>query len=362
MRFVAFVTVVWQVAALLFTASRAEAQPTLSVSSDIVVPGATVVATLGGPPGLAFALVGSSMRAGLVHAGVSLAVGIDAAILAVGVLDGTGQTTIVVTAPFLFSTLDRYYLQAVVAPSMTFTSIQVSPGRVIRNGDLLNNVVGSAGPPGVAGPAGPPGIAGPSGPQGAAGPAGNTGPLGPQGPAGPVGVSGPQGASGSPGPPGPQGIQGAIGQAGAGAFSLTNASGQAVGRIVGTDGTWTFVVVAVGSLKPLVRARTAVLVGSGPSGTSLYFLTADCTGQSFIATDGDPSVYDFAVVVGVDGAETVHAASRSTASTTVQAQSLLVLGQAGCGTGGPITAVPVSYSVALSSFGPRPYRAEALPQ
>jgi hypothetical protein len=54
----------------------------------------------------------------------------------------------------------------------------VSAGRVLRNGDLLDGLIGPAGPPGPAGPGGP---SGPTGPAGVTGSAGPTGPMGPAG-------------------------------------------------------------------------------------------------------------------------------------------------------------------------------------
>ena len=141
--------------AFLAFSSTAFAQPTLTLSADIVTPGLATVATVTGPAGQHFAIIGSSAKAGVSHAGVALAVGPDLAILALGVLDGTGQTTINITPPFLLSALDRYYLQAAVSVSPAFTTIAVSPGRVVRNRDLVDNLPGSQGPAGPAGPVAP---------------------------------------------------------------------------------------------------------------------------------------------------------------------------------------------------------------
>ena len=193
----------------------AHAQPVLTVSSDIVAPGATASATITGVPGQHFALLGSSTKSGMSHAGVALAVGADFAILAVGVLDGTGQTILGVTPPFLSTSLDRYYLQAVTSPSAAFATIQVSTSRVIRNADLVGSLVG---PPGPAGPQGPTGLTGPQGMVGPSGPAGPQGPVGPNGPVGPAGATGPpgpQGATGATGPIGATGPGGPIGPQGA---------------------------------------------------------------------------------------------------------------------------------------------------
>ena len=161
----------------VLTAGRTDAAAqtvSLSLSTDTVAPGGAVVATVTGTAGQSFALLGSAVRAGLTHAGVSLAVGTDFAILAIGTLNGAGAATVALTPPFLFTTLDRYYLQAVQAPSPTFAAIAPSPGRVVRNADVVSGITGPAGPPGPGGPTGA------TGPQGAPGPAGPPGPAGTQ--------------------------------------------------------------------------------------------------------------------------------------------------------------------------------------
>jgi hypothetical protein len=142
------------------------------------------------------------MGAGMSHAGRALAVGPDFAILATGVLDGTGRVTLPVTPPFLFTTLDRYYLQAAVSTSASFLTIDLSAGRVLRNADLVTGLAGPTGPTGPTGPAGEPGSAGPAGPAGAAGPIGATGPTGPPGLPGAAGATGATGATGPTGPSG----------------------------------------------------------------------------------------------------------------------------------------------------------------
>src|SRR5262245_13811051 len=86
---------------MLAVAGVASAQPSLTVSSDTVAPGASVTATVTGVPGQAFALIGSSMGAGFSHGGVPLKVGPDVAILILSTLDGTGQAQVTVTPPFL---------------------------------------------------------------------------------------------------------------------------------------------------------------------------------------------------------------------------------------------------------------------
>ena len=215
----------------LCTVAPVLAQPTLVAKPMNVVPGAAVTLTVAGTPGHHYAVVGSAVGAGLTFGGVRLKVGLDASILARGVINGTGTVTVSVTPPFLLTTLDRYYLQVVTSPSVSLLPVQGSNGVVLRNNDLVGGLgggggTGPQGPPGPAGPEGPMGPAGPAGPTGAAGVAGPAGPagvagaqgpIGPVGPAGPAGVAGPQGANGAPGPmglPGPQGPAGPQGPEG----------------------------------------------------------------------------------------------------------------------------------------------------
>jgi hypothetical protein len=164
----------WRFAALCWAvAAPALAQPPqISVGADIVTPGAAVNVTIVGTPGANAALVGSSTGAGLSYGGVALALGIDVQVLFIGTLDGTGQRVVGVTPPFVGTTLDRYYLQALTSSSPSFVPPQPSRGLVLRNADLLSGLGGT-------GPAGPPGPAGPAGPIGPTGPAGATGPPGP---------------------------------------------------------------------------------------------------------------------------------------------------------------------------------------
>lgn len=221
----------------------AHAQPVLTVSSDIVAPGATASATITGVPGQHFALLGSSTKSGMSHAGVALAVGADFAILAVGVLDGTGQTVLGVTPPFLSTSLDRYYLQAVTSPSAAFATIQVSTSRVVRNADLVGSLVGAPGP---------------------------VGPQGPAGPTGPQGSVGPSGPAGTQGPVGPQGQQGV------GAYVVYDAQDRVVGPLVQAfDLEWVSLNIA----------GTAVLLPIGPSGflnsIEMYWNQPNCSGQRY---------------------------------------------------------------------------------
>jgi len=151
------------VAIVLGSAQVAAAQTTLTVTPDVVTPGASVTATVTGPPGHLFAIVGSSVGAGMSYGGVALGVGADFVILVQGVLDGSGQAVASVTPPLDGTVLDRYYLQAATSPSPTFLPLTVSARRVVRNNDL---VIGLYGPPGPAGPQGVPGPVGPQGPSG----------------------------------------------------------------------------------------------------------------------------------------------------------------------------------------------------
>jgi hypothetical protein len=163
------------------TASLAAAQTTLTLSADAVAPGSSVTATVTGPAGQFYAIIGSSVGSGMTYGGVGLGVGADFVILATGTLDGTGSVAVTLTPPFRGSVLDRYYLQAATSPSAAFLPLTVSSGRVVRNGDLVSGLAGPAGP------AGPPGPAGPAGPPGSPG---ATGPMGPAGAAGPMGPAG----------------------------------------------------------------------------------------------------------------------------------------------------------------------------
>ncbi len=151
--------------------------------------------TVTGTPGHYFAIVGSTTGAGFSYAGVQFAVGPDVVILAMGNLDGSGRAVVNVVPPFVGSSLDRYYIQAVTSTVPNFVPLQVAPGNVVVNGDLAGLAAS-----GLVGPAGP---TGPAGAQGPAGPAGATGAAGPQGPAG---SQGPAGAVGAVGPAGPDGV------------------------------------------------------------------------------------------------------------------------------------------------------------
>ena len=225
------------VACLHAAGTLALAQTTLALSPDVVSPGAGVPATVTGPPGQFFAVIGSSVGSGLSYGGVALGAGPDFAILAQGTLDGTGQVVITIVPPFRGTVLDRYYLQAATSPSPSFVPLSVSSGLVVRNAVLVTGLNGPPGPPGPAGatgPRGPEGLAGPAGATGAAGPAGPsgatgvTGPAGPTGPAGATGLTGPPGAAGLAGPTGATGMTGPAGVVATnstGAFDFTSVNG-----------------------------------------------------------------------------------------------------------------------------------------
>ena len=148
----------------------------LVVSQTVVTPGAPVTATISGPPGHFFVLLGSNVGAGLTFGGQSFAIGVDYAVVASGQLDGAGHAIVSGTPPFLFTTLDRYYLQAATSPSPSFLPVNLSPGRILRNADLIGGLTGAPGP------AGPPGPAGAQGPPGSQGPQARRGRPGLRGP------------------------------------------------------------------------------------------------------------------------------------------------------------------------------------
>ena len=108
--------VVLTVAGMLVCAAMAQAQTT--VPTFVVAPGGTVDVTVTGTPGQNYAVIASTTNSGFSYGGVPLQVGADVVILAIGVLDGTGQAVVPVTPPF--PTRDRYYVQGVVSASPDF--------------------------------------------------------------------------------------------------------------------------------------------------------------------------------------------------------------------------------------------------
>ena len=198
----------------------------ITLSATVVAPGESVTVIVSGAPGQFFAVIGSTVNGGFSHGGVALGVGTDVVIFRQSTLNGSGEASVVVVPPFNGTTLDRYYVQAVMSTSPGFVPLQASAVGVVRNGDLIGDLNGLQGPEGPPGPPGPPGMpgpagamgpAGPSGPAGAVGPIGIAGPVGPTGALGPQGLQGAQGVAGAAGPPGAIGAtgpQGAPGPAG----------------------------------------------------------------------------------------------------------------------------------------------------
>ena len=118
-------------AAVLFTASAAIAQPTITGATPLMPnPGVPVSITVTGTPGQSFAVIGSTTWSGFLYAGVNLAVGTDVIIHGTGVLNGSGQGTVSFTPPF--PARDRYYVQAVTSPD-GFATIAPSPRYTIVN-------------------------------------------------------------------------------------------------------------------------------------------------------------------------------------------------------------------------------------
>ncbi len=119
-------------------ATAAAAQPTISASTDVVTPGQAVSVTITGTPGQHFAVVGSAVGAGLSYAGVAFNVGAaDLAVIAVGVLNGSGSAVVGVVPPFSGSSIDRYYVQGATSPSPSFVPVAVSASLILRNRDAL---------------------------------------------------------------------------------------------------------------------------------------------------------------------------------------------------------------------------------
>lgn len=118
--------------------------PTLAVPSLVTAPGAVVPVTVSGIPGRFYAVVGSTTGAGVSFAGVPLAVGPDAVLLAQGTIGVSGSVTVAVTPPFVGTVLDRFYLQAVTSALPSFVPPEPSAGVVLRNADLVGGVTALA--------------------------------------------------------------------------------------------------------------------------------------------------------------------------------------------------------------------------
>jgi hypothetical protein len=127
------------------------------------------------------------------------------------------------------------------------------------------------------GPTGPAGPAGPQGPIGAPGAAGAAGPQGPIGATGPAGAIGPIGPAGPPGLEGPPGL---------GALRVVDSLGTDVGALVtalnSTNSGYAVVFPATHEQVQWVSVPvTRDGLQAGPA--DLFFETADCTGDAFIA-------------------------------------------------------------------------------
>ncbi len=204
------------------TSTVAQAQTSgMTTPTDVVDAGAAVPVTVTGPAGTYFAIGGSTTGAGLVYGGMAMPLGRDARVVASGIFDGSGQAVVNIVPPFYGTQLDRYYLVAVWSTSPSFIPPNPVGALILRNGDLLRDIVTTPGPQGPEGPQGPAGPAGADGLQGPVGPAGVQGPQGEAGPQGPAGANGADGAQGPAGPaglqgdPGPQGPAGPAGPTGA---------------------------------------------------------------------------------------------------------------------------------------------------
>lgn len=124
-----------------------------------------------------------------------------------------------------------------------------------------------------------------TGPQGPAGPKGDKGDQGLQG----EGIAGPQGLQGEPGVPGEQGIQGIQGEKGepGSSLKLYDANGQFLGIVLGMPPSIhnKYQTYHPDGKITLQFKDDLVLEESGPS--TIYFLTAGCTGTPFAS--GSPA-------------------------------------------------------------------------
>lgn len=123
----------------LWSAAAWAQTTTLTPATLVVAPGASVTATVTGPAGHNFVVIGSATNSGASYGGVSLAVGADAVALATGVLNGNGSATVTL-APQFQNNGRRYYLQAATSPSGNFLPLAVSSSVVLQNADLVGNL------------------------------------------------------------------------------------------------------------------------------------------------------------------------------------------------------------------------------
>jgi hypothetical protein len=126
----------------LATVSGVEAQ-SISVPSTIVTPGSSVVATVTGAPNTNYAVIGSVTNQGFSFAGTPLAVGPDVAILAVGVLGGTGTATVTLTPPFPGHS--QYFVQLVTSTSASFVPVFPRESLALMSSDLARVVLPAGG-------------------------------------------------------------------------------------------------------------------------------------------------------------------------------------------------------------------------
>ncbi|MBN9429767.1 MAG: collagen-like protein [Burkholderiales bacterium] len=166
---------------------------------------------------------------------------------------------------------------------------------------------GPIGPAGPVGPAGTPGPAGPMGATGAVGPTGAIGPMGPAGPIGPMGPSGPTGATGPTGPIGPQGTAGPIGETGpvgppgSGALMLRDASGAALGTVIGMfAGNDSYVTILTTS-RHYAQIR---FDGRLHNVSELFFTSKDCSGPPYLGSGTQQQTRRYARTLVSNGKDT----------------------------------------------------------
>ncbi len=117
----------------------------------------------------------------------------------------------------------------------------------------------------------------------------------------------------------------------------------------------------VGPLTVVVQVTGSTWIGA-PNG-SLFFTTADCSGQAYIGIDGSSPLFDYAVVAGAIGNETIYAAARTASPTFVSPASFRTHGTDNCLAGAPgsTQVVLVSQSQSVPALGPAPYRVVRTP-
>ena len=140
------------------SAGLAAAQPSMSLSTVSVAPGASVTVTVDGTAGAQYAVIGSTVGSGFSYAGVNLSVGTDVAILSVGVIPGSGSAAVAVTPQF--NAREQYFLQAVTSTD-GFASISATNGTPVMLRDTLRvfQAIGGGVNPNGAGFALSPGVA-----------------------------------------------------------------------------------------------------------------------------------------------------------------------------------------------------------